>query len=296
MAEADGAPTPPGVLMKRGCVTVGVSLALLFGSSVALGLQFYAGLALGIQLAVYLFHGLPFKSERFYDLSGSATHFAVVSAALMRHGSARSARQTLASLAAVLWMTRLGSFLFLRIERDGRDERFDRIKLHWLAFFGAWCIQALWVVLVEAPILLLNEAEDSMPLSLFDVVCLGAWLAGFGLEAVSDAEKFVFRCDEKNRGKFITTGLWAFSRHPNYFGEMTMWAALAALCAQSTQRYGALVSPLFTAFLLLKGSGVPLVERAGLKKWGGDPKYLHYMAQTSCIIPMRPAPMQPKSS
>jgi steroid 5-alpha reductase family enzyme len=112
-----------------------------------LDLTLYVLIALGIQYLVFILHGYPFNSEKYYDLSGSITHFAVVAASLVYTASEKSPRQIMVALASVIWMTRLGSFLFLRIAKDGRDERFDPIKKSWVSFLGAWSIQALWVVL-----------------------------------------------------------------------------------------------------------------------------------------------------
>lgn len=132
----------------RGCFTNGVSLGLLFVIAKYLDLAIYVQISLGLQYMVYLFHGLPFRSEKFYDLSGSVTHFSIVVASLTLTSSTKSPRQIMIALSSVIWMVRLGSFLFLRIEKDGKDGRFDHLKKNWFAFLGAWSIQALWVVLI----------------------------------------------------------------------------------------------------------------------------------------------------
>jgi len=128
-----------------------------------------------------------------------------------------------------------------------------------------------------------------------DAVALALWLACFLLEAAADNQKFTFRSDPANKERFITTGVWALSRHPNYCGEIGMWTAqaLAAtsafLSTGDAQLLGAWGSPLFTAFLLLRVSGAPMVDRAGEKKWGSDPAYRHYVANTNFLLPGRPA-------
>ena len=113
-----------------------------------LGLEIYVYLAVGVQLLVFILHGYPFKSEKFYDLSGSLTHFVVVMASLISKVQVRTPRQLLMASASVAWMTRLGSFLYLRISKDGKDERFDDLKKTWWSFLGCWTIQALWVVVI----------------------------------------------------------------------------------------------------------------------------------------------------
>ena len=122
------------------------------------GLELYAGIALAIQVAVFVLHAYPRSSEKFYDASGSLTHFAVVIACLVQYEN-RSRRQILLSIASVIWMTRLGSFLFTRIMKDGKDGRFDALKKNPLRFLAAWSIQAAWVFLIELPVLIVNAQQ-----------------------------------------------------------------------------------------------------------------------------------------
>eukprot|EP00939_MAST-03C_sp_MAST-3C-sp1_P005033 g5033.t1 len=254
-------------------------------------------LSLGLQLAVFALHGWPNSSEKFYDLSGSLTHFTLVSYALL-HSPHNTTNSVFASVVSYVWMARLGSFLYKRILRDGKDGRFDHIKPVWLSFLGAWTIQALWVLLIQMPIILLcNEdkgSDDDLP-SLGALCGMILWVLGFVVEVVADTQKNVFRDDPHNRHKFITHGLWRYSRHPNYFGEIVMWSALALIASVVAIETGdgalhwAWLSPMFTTFLLLKVSGVPMLERAGRKKWKHLPQYEHYMKHTSCVVPWFPA-------
>ena len=245
-------------LYLRGAISNSLGGAILVGVGRSLGLSHHTLLAFSVQLAVFLVHGLPFRSEKFYDLSGSATHFAVVAYALCSPARQRSPRQLLSALFSLVWMVRLGTFLFLRISRDGKDGRFDAFKPCWLTFLGAWTIQACWVSLIKLPVLLLNTRDDAAPAGPLDAVALALWLACFLLEAAADNQKFTFRSDPANKERFITTGVWALSRHPNYCGEIGMWTAqaLAAtsafLSTGDTLLLGAWGSPLFTAFLLLR--------------------------------------------
>ena len=126
------------------------------------------------------------------------------------------------ALCSVVWMTRLGTFLFMRISRDGKDARFDAIKQNWLSFLGAWTLQAAWVVLTQLPVLMLNSSNDAKPVGWIDALALLAWAVGFFFEFKADLEKFTFRGDPNNKDKFITSGVWALSQHPNYFGEICM--------------------------------------------------------------------------
>mmetsp|Transcript_35356 Transcript_35356/g.41673 ORF Transcript_35356/g.41673 Transcript_35356/m.41673 type:complete len:305 (-) Transcript_35356:26-940(-) len=279
-------------LYLRGCASNSFGALILYLIASQLNLGYYVVIATGIQIAVFLFHGLPYKSERFYDISGSATHFALVAASLIRETRIRSSRQILMALASTVWMTRLGTFLYVRISKDGKDDRFDALKKNWLSFMGAWTIQALWVVLIQLPVILMNDTEDTSPITLIDGLAAFMWVSGFLIEFIADVEKFTFRTIASNKDKFISTGIWSVSRHPNYFGEILMWFSMAMSCSFTMVLNGQIgnaiaswFSPLFTALLLLKVSGVPMVEKAGEKKWGKDPAYMKYMAETPCIIP-----------
>mmetsp|Transcript_6088 Transcript_6088/g.19205 ORF Transcript_6088/g.19205 Transcript_6088/m.19205 type:complete len:312 (+) Transcript_6088:248-1183(+) len=280
-----------------------VALLLLFFVARGFAVEKYVLLACGVQLAVFLAHGLPQNSEKYYDLSGSATHLALAARALAQP-TPRSARQLFLGLASIVWATRLGTFLSLRIAKDGRDGRFDKLKAHPVRFLSAWTIQALWVTLIQLPVILANDRyRKDAPLSSLDALCFALWAAGFALEAVSDAQKFVFRCDPANRDKFICEGAWKYARQPNYCGEIAMWSALAACAILAAvgqpdvrRASGAGLSPAFTAFLLLKVSGLPMNDRAAKKKWGADPRWQHYMRHTSTIVPWTPAPPYQESS
>jgi len=275
-------------LYKRGMLTNGCGLLILGGIKYFLGLNTYVMIALGMQYGVFLLHGLPMRSEKFYDLSGSFTHLALVFTSLVSERRARSPRQLFAAVAAILWMARLGTFLYSRILKDGKDERFDRLKPVWLSFMGAWTLQAVWVTLIELPVILLNSFDDLEATTNLDFACMVFWAIGFVVEATADTQKQAFRNVPSNRSKYITTGLWGYSRHPNYFGEILMWSSLSIL-ASAAGFHAAWLSPMFTVLLLTKVSGVPMVEKAGLEKWGKDPAYMHYMQKTSCIVPWLPA-------
>lgn len=228
------------------------------------------------------------RSERFYDLTGTLTYLTVVAVALVA-GSGSTLSIVLAVLIAV-WALRLGSFLVLRIRKDGSDGRFDEIKVDPARFLMSWTMQALWVVLTAGAALAAMTATGDTEVGVLTALGLVVWLAGFGIEAVSDAQKRAFRADPANRGRFIATGTWAWSRHPNYFGEITLWVgiALIALPALSGWQYVTLVSPLFVTLLLTKVSGVPLLEARGRKAWGDDPDYRDYVARTPVLVPRPP--------
>ncbi len=227
------------------------------------------------------------RTEHFYDLTGSLTYVAVVFAALGLTG-ALHARPVAIALLVVVWAARLGAFLFRRVRHAGKDGRFDALKHSGPRFFIAWTLQGLWISLTLAAALAALTASEQPPLGALDILGLGVWLAGFAFEVVADRQKSSFKAQHSDR--FIDSGLWAWSRHPNYFGEIVLWCgvALVALPTLSGWSYLALVSPLFVALLLTRGSGVPLLEARAQQRWGDDPTYRAYVARTPVLVPRPP--------
>lgn len=242
--------------------------------------------ALAINWVVYLPSYLA-RTERFYDLTGTLTYLCVVALALgFGNGDPRS---ILLGVLIAVWAVRLGSFLFSRIRRDGSDGRFDAIKVDPVRFAMSWTMQALWVVLTAGAALAAMTTGREVDPGWFVAPGVIVWALGFGIEVVADAQKRAFRADPANRGRFITTGLWAWSRHPNYFGEITLWVgiALIALPSLSGWQYVTLISPVFVAVLLTQISGVPLLEARAKHRWGDDPDYRDYRRRTPVLV-LRP--------
>ncbi|MFN7978511.1 MAG: DUF1295 domain-containing protein [Vicinamibacterales bacterium] len=247
-----------------------------------------AGLAFAINWLVFVPSYLR-QTEHFFDLTGSLTYLTLVGTALVL-GGGRDPRTLLVATLVVVWAGRLGSFLFTRIRHDGRDGRFDEIKPSLPRFLLTWTLQAVWVLITVGPALAAMTTRQPRPLDLFAAVGLTVWAIGFTIEVVADRQKRAFRRDPANHGRFITTGLWAWSRHPNYFGEITLWTgvALLALPVLGGWQYLTLVSPLFVYMLLTRLSGIPLLEARAEERWGGDPEYRAYRDRTPPLFPRPP--------
>ena len=270
---------------------VGVALAGSTGSVEAGGLAVFAIaaiLAYVINWAVFVPSYLA-RTETYFDLTGSTCYvvLVVVSVAL---SDDLDGRAVAVAVAVVIWAVRLGSFLFRRVRRESGDGRFDRIKHDALRFLMTWSLQALWVLLTLAAALAVITAEDRRGADAFLVAGMTVWLAGFVVEVVADQQKRAFRADPANDGRFITSGLWAWSRHPNYFGEITLWTGIAitALPILSGWRWLMLISPDFVVVLLTRISGIPMLERRAEARWGGDPEFRAYTDTTPVLIPRRP--------
>ncbi|NND84825.1 MAG: DUF1295 domain-containing protein [Acidimicrobiia bacterium] len=230
------------------------------------------------------------KTEHFYDLTGSITYLSVTLVALLLSDSP-DLRAWIVAAMVVVWAGRLGTFLFRRVRKDGGDGRFDEIKLNPLRFFMTWTIQGLWVLFTAAAALAVITSEQRVELGWIAFVGIAVWVLGFGIEVVSDRQKSAFRADPSNKGKFITTGLWAWSRHPNYFGEITLWLGIAIIALPLLEgwRWAMLISPVFVWALITRVSGVPMLERRADEKWGGDEDYEAYKASTPVLLLKPPA-------
>jgi steroid 5-alpha reductase family enzyme len=229
------------------------------------------------------------RTERYFDLTGSVTYITVVGVALVLSPDL-DARALIAGAMVVVWALRLGSFLFRRIRREGHDRRFDRIKTDALRFFMTWTLQGLWVLLTVACALAIITGLERRPIELVAVAGILVWIAGFSIEVVADRQKSAFRSDPANEGRFIASGLWAWSRHPNYFGEIVLWTGVAimALPVLSGWRWVTLISPVFVALLLTRVSGIPMLEARAEERWGDDAEFRRYTETTPVLIPRPP--------
>jgi len=227
-----------------------------------------------------------FKTERFYDLTGSITYIAVTLAAISA-ATAPSGAQWLIAIMIFLWAGRLGSFLFRRIHAAGGDQRFDHIKVSSSRFFVAWTLQGAWVVMTSCAALTAILNVEQTAVGAIYVVGAVMWLAGFAIEVIADQQKSRFRADPANAGRFINVGLWARSRHPNYFGEILLWAGIAVMAIPylSGTQWVVMLSPLFVYALLTRMSGIPTLVRRGEELWGDDSAYQTYVANTPRLLP-----------
>jgi steroid 5-alpha reductase family enzyme len=227
-----------------------------------------------------------FQTERFYDLTGSATYIAVTLGAVIV-ASEPSSAQWLIAIMIFIWAGRLGSFLFRRIHAAGGDQRFDHIKVSSARFFVAWTLQGTWVVMTSCAAVTAILSPEQPPLGAVYVVGVAMWVMGFAIEVIADRQKSRFREDPANAGQFINVGLWARSRHPNYFGEILLWAGIAVMAAPylSGSQWIVLLSPVFVYALLTRISGIPTLAKRGQQLWGDDPAYQRYLNNTPRLFP-----------
>ena len=281
-------------------ITISIAIAVLIGALIAWagsdgGDRFGAlpvfalcgALAFAVNWAAFIPAAIQ-RTEHYYDLTGGITYITVTIVAVWL-SSPLDLRSAIVAGMVMFWSIRLASFLFVRISRAGKDSRFDDMKHQPLRFFLAWTLQGLWVLLTAACALAIITGGNREPLGIIGYIGIAVWTIGILIEIIADQQKSAFRADPANKGKFINTGLWARSRHPNYFGEIVLWTGMAIIAIPVLEgwQWATLISPVFVFFLLTKVSGVPMLEKAADERWGGQDDYEAYKQNTPVLV-MKP--------
>ena len=225
------------------------------------------------------------KTEKYYDLIGSLTYITTVSLAYFSVEN-KTMIDSIIYFYIIVWASRLGIYLFRRVRNDGKDVRFDTAKKHFFWFLQYWIGQALWVALTAcaAIIAILSPEADTLPvLAMFG---MALWLSGFTIESIADYQKRAFRKENNPREAFIHSGLWARSRHPNYFGEITLWIGIAVIALNTLTgiEYITLISPVFVYILLTRMSGINMLERIADERYGHLEEYIEYKENTPVLF------------
>ena len=238
-----------------------------------------------IQFIVFL-PSYYYQTEHYYDLTGGLTFISVILFSLYtKHITlGLDIRSTLIGIMIIIWALRLSSFLFLRVKKVGKDIRFKEIKKSFSRFLLAFSLQGFWVFMCTFPALIVLTSTN---FETDTILILGSilWLFGFLYEVIADKQKSNFNIN--NKGKFISSGLWSRSRHPNYFGEITLWTGITVISISvlSGFQYLALLTPFFIFRLLNNISGVNLLEDIGRKRWGKLKEYQNYIKETPKFFP-----------
>lgn len=240
--------------------------------------------AYAVQWLMFI-HAWSAKTELYYDLTGSITYVVMIAVALWLSSATDPRSLLLAGLIAV-WALRLGPFLYNRIKAAGEDRRFRTIKRSFPTFLMAWTLQGTWVFITASCALAAITGVIRVPLDPLLWIGLALWLFGFAVEVIADRQKSAFRADPVNAGRYITSGLWAWSRHPNYFGEIVLWIGIAVMSYPALVGWQklTLVSPLLVVLLLTAISGVRMLEARAAKAWGNEPGYQAYKRNTPMLM------------
>lgn len=235
---------------------------------------------------VFFIYAFKRKTDVVTDLSYSLSFFLATTYIYVVHAQ-KNLLQTLLLVLVVLWALRLGSYLLSRILATKVDHRFDDKRDSFVRFGTFWLLQAtaVWVILL--PVTFAMGAKDLVINMPFLIVGFAISLFGLIYETIADHQKTTFK--KKNPTKLITTGLWASSRHPNYFGEILVWwgTLIVVFPYLSGASYLVALGPVFITLLLLFVSGVNLLEKSWKEKYGKEAYFQEYVRQTSIFIPWK---------
>jgi len=226
------------------------------------------------------------KTEKYYDLVGSLTYVTTISLAYFSVDS-KTTIDSIIYIYVMIWASRLGIYLFRRVQKDGKDVRFEKAKKHFFWFLQYWIGQALWVALTACAALIAILSPEDNTLPVLAMVGMALWVTGFTIESISDYQKRSFRKENNPSQSFIHTGLWARSRHPNYFGEILLWTGIAVIALNTLTgvEYITLISPVFVYILLTRMSGINLLERIADERYGELEEYQRYKRTTPVLFP-----------
>ena len=271
-----------------------LNIAVVFSLSMALGLATKNQIVINGIVLVFIIHWLLyipaniFKTEKFYDLTGSLSYISVISYILYSkvQDFESGIGEVIISLAIIIWSARLGTFLFLRIKKDGEDKRFREFKKSWSKFLVAWTTSGMWVTICSACAMTAVASENIIELNIAFYMGLILFIIGFSIEIIADYQKTKFRSISANKDKFISSGLWSKSRHPNYVGEIILWLGISVMSFSNLEglQYITLISPIFTYWLLVYISGVSILEKSGQEKWGHLKEYQDYIKKTPKLV------------
>ncbi|XP_047319952.1 uncharacterized protein LOC124923979 [Impatiens glandulifera] len=229
------------------------------------------------------------KFDKVTDFAGSTNFIILAVLTLVLKGSWHF-RQIAVSFLVVIWGLRLGIFLLMRILQWGEDRRFDEMRANIVKLAGFWTFQAVWVWTVSLPVTIVNASDRNPSLQPVDIIGRIMWLAGIVIEATADRQKLKFKNNPENRGKWCNIGVWSYSRHPNYFGEILLWWGIFVTSTPELEgaEWLVVIGPIFLTLLLLFLSGMPLLEESADKKFGNVTEYRLYKSTTSPLIPFPP--------
>ena len=237
--------------------------------TVCMQLSFFA-IAYGLQI------------DKVTDFAGTA-NFLLLAIITLWFSEDFSFPKILASLMVILWSLRLGLYLTYRIIVWGEDNRFDELRSKFWSFLGFWIYQILWVFLTSLPVIYFNSLDSPTALNTIGIIGVIMFAAGFIIESWADYNKFNHKL---NGEKWCNVGLWKYSRHPNYFGNIMLWFGIFIFCFNYGVPLWTIIGPLWTTFLLVFVSGLPFLEASADKKYGDNPEYIKYKNETSILIPM----------
>ena len=198
-------------------------------------------------------------------------------------------RGVLALLLVTLWGVRLAFHVFLRNRRKSEDPRYSKWRRKWgkhvkvRAYFQVFLLQGVLIIVISLPVTIAIKYGQS-PLNLLDLLGVCIWFGGFFFEVVGDYQLVKHKRDPANQGKIMTQGLWKYTRHPNYFGEVVLWWGVYLIALSVPLGWTTILGPITITYLILKVSGIPLLE----EKYEDNPEFQMYKRRTSAFLPLPP--------
>jgi steroid 5-alpha reductase family enzyme len=242
-----------------------------------------------IYMTVWFVLALVRKDNSIADIAWGLGFVLVTGVTLARGSAPPSARAILASGFVFIWGMRLALHILFRNRKRGEDPRYAAWRAKWGRWFvvrsylQVFLLQGLFLLVISYPVILANSSRPK-PLGPLGLAGAVVWAVGFLFEAVGDAQLARFKRDPGNRGKIMDKGLWRFSRHPNYFGESLMWWGIFLVALEVPYGWTTVVSPVLITFLLVRVSGIPMLE----KKYAGNAEFQAYARRTSAFVPRFP--------
>ena len=268
--------------------TILISFLISFDNNELIFFLNVIALIFGLQITGFV-PSFYLKSEKYYDLFGGLSFISSIFLMLflkIRITNDLSTREIILATCVLLWTIRLSFFLFQRVKRVGKDVRFDNLKFSFSKFLLAWMTQGLWVFICLFPTLIVFSSPTNNEIF---YLSLGVfiYLIGLFIEIIADYQKTTHNKINNKKRKFISSGLWSRSRHPNYFGEFLIWTGITIICFPvfSGFKYLGLITPIFIYLLLNYISGVNLLEERAKEKWGNNPEYVKYSKTTPKFFP-----------
>lgn len=227
------------------------------------------------------------KTDKVTDLSYGLTFILASIFIYILNIEYSSIFKTILVLLVSTWGLRLAIYLFIRILKTGKDKRFDGVREDFKRFASFWILQAVSIFIILLPTTYILMSKENMSLNWISIVGLTISILGILIEGIADYQKFVFKNKIENKGKWIATGLWKYSRHPNYLGEIMMWVGVFIYCLIYINGVAliTILSPIYISVLLLAVSGIPTLEKEYEIRYRDNKEYEEYKRKTGKLLP-----------
>ncbi len=245
-------------------------------------------IALLVHMTLFYLFALYEKDNTVADIAWGLGFVVIALVSFLNFGFI-ALRQFVVLVLVFIWGMRLAIHVGYRKHKKGGDWRYKKWHKEWgewwlvRSFVQVYMLQGLLLLIISLPIITIMSTYGA-GFGFFDYLGIAIWIFGFYFETKADYQLAKFLKDKNNKGKIMTEGLWKYSRHPNYFGEMTMWWGIWIMAVNHPYVSITVWGPILITFLLIKVSGIPMLQ----KKWEGNKEYEKYAAKTSLLIPRMP--------